>query len=202
MALRRDGIHDTRVLGAIERVPREIFVSPSYRHLVYQNQSLPLAGGQTLSQPYVVAKMTQELAVTADSCVLEIGTGSGYQTAVLARLCQRVTSVERIAELHHGARARLLGLEVYNADLHLADGFAGWPLGAPFDAIILTCAPETVSQKLLAQLAVGGRLIAPVGAQDNQQTLKIYTRTAENRVTAKILGVTRFVPMVSGIAVS
>ncbi|MGB0718186.1 MAG: protein-L-isoaspartate(D-aspartate) O-methyltransferase [Alphaproteobacteria bacterium] len=200
MALRRDGIHDTRVLAAMERVPREKFAPQSYKHLAYENQSLPLGLGQTLSQPFVVAKMSQELALKPNSRVLEVGTGSGYQAAILAHLSQRVTSIERIPELHHSARARLLSLEIYNTDLHLGDGFLGWPSGAPYDGIILTCAPDSVPQELFAQLAIGGRLVAPVGNQNDRQSLKVYTRKSETKLSAKTLGLVQFVPMLGGLS--
>ena len=198
MALRREGIHDTRVLAAMEQVPREAFVSASYRHLAYENQSLPILAGQTLSQPFVVAKMTQELQLSPGSRVLEIGTGSGYQAAILSHLCDRLTSIERVAQLHTLAKERLESLEIYNVDLRLGDGFAGSPEEAPFDAIILTCAPPELPQDLLAQLAVGGRLVAPVGGQEDRQNLKVYTRVGEDKIRAKALGLVRFVPMLTG----
>lgn len=200
MALRREGIHDTQVLAAMERVPREVFVSASYKHLAYENQSLPLSQGQTLSQPFVVAKMTQELALQPESRVLEVGTGSGYQAAILSHICDRVMSVERLEALHISAKERLERLERYNVSLRLGDGFAGWPEAAPFDAIILTCAPESVPQDLLAQLAIGGRLAAPIGDQRDHQSLKVYTRISATKFKARTMGLVRFVPMVQGTA--
>ena len=198
MALRRDGIHDTRVLSAIELVPREQFVRSSYKHLAYENQSLPLLAGQTLSQPFVVAKMTQELALAPSDRVLEIGTGSGYQAAILSHLCNRVMTIERLRTLYKDAKHRLESLDIYNVDVCFGDGFSGWPEAAPFNAIILTCAPQTIPQDLLGQLVIGGRLIAPVGEPEGRQSLKIYTRASETRVCVKTLGLVRFVPMVTG----
>ena len=200
MFLRREGIHDTAILAAMERVPREQFVSTSFQKLAYENQSLPLIAGQTLSQPLVVAKMTQALELTPESRVLEIGTGSGYQAAVLSHLCRRVASIERVTALHQSAKNRLQALEIYNVDLRLADGFRGWPEAAPFDAMILTCAPLQIAEVLLTQLQVGGRLVAPVGNQEGAQKLRIFKRETETKVRSTTLGLAQFVPMLEGLA--
>ena len=200
MSLRRDGIHDARVLAAMERVPRDMFVAETYKHLAYEDQSLPLISGQTISQPLVVAKMTQELGLNPESRVLEVGTGSGYQAAVLAHLCRRVASIERVKDLHKIAKQRLAALDLYNVDLRLGDGFRGWPEAAPFDAIILTCAPEALPDDLFDQLSIGGRLVAPIGDQRDRQTLKVYRKLDASRVSVSKLGSVRFVPMLSGVS--
>ena len=198
MKLRREGIHDARVLSAMERVPREQFVPESYRHLAYADQTLPIGCGQTISQPLIVAQMTQALALTPRCRVLEIGTGSGYQAAVLASLCRRVATIERHKPLFDFAKAQFAALELYNVDTRCGDGFQGWPETAPFDAIIVTCAPEALPDALFAQLAIGGRLVAPVGHQGARQDLKLFTKRDSHRLTARLLGTAEFVPMVSG----
>ena len=200
MLLRKNGIHDARILTAMEKIPRDAFVGQSYKHLAYQDQSLPLMAGQTISQPLVVAKMTQALELTANSRVLEIGTGSGYQAAVLSQVCRRVASIERIRTLYQEAGQRLTDLGIYNVDLRLGDGSQGWPEAAPFDAIIVTCAPETLSESLFDQLVIGGRLIAPLGDQSDQQTLRIYQKVSHTQLRASTLGLVNFVPMLRGTA--
>ena len=197
MKLRREGIHDAAVLSAMERVPRAEFVPASYRHLAYEDQTLPIGCGQTISQPLIVAQMTQALALTPTCRVLEIGTGSGYQAAVLAHLCRRVATIERHQPLYNFAKGQFAALELYNIDTRLGDGFQGWPETAPFDAIIATCAPEAVPDALFAQLAIGGRLVAPVGQQGKRQELKVFTKRDAHRLTARLLGTAEFVPMVA-----
>ena len=144
--------------------------------------------------------MTQELRLTPESRVLEVGTGSGYQAAVLSHICARVASIERLEQLHLSAKKRLERLDIYNVDLRLGDGFLGWEAAAPFDAIILTCAPETMPETLLSQLRITGRLVAPVGDQGDRQTLKVFTRVSETRISVSTLGLVRFVPMLAGTA--
>ena len=189
--LARD-ITDPRVVRAMRRVPRERFVPPDQRQLAYEDRPLPIGHRQTISQPYIVAYMTQALRLTPDAKVLEVGTGSGYQAAVLAELAAAVYSIEIITQLAERARDTLAELGYANVQVRQGDGYAGWPEQAPFDAIMVTAAPDHVPQPLVDQLAVGGRLIIPVG--QNRQTLTILTRTedgVEQDTTLPVL----FVPM-------
>ncbi|MGO2320883.1 MAG: protein-L-isoaspartate(D-aspartate) O-methyltransferase, partial [Vibrio toranzoniae] len=166
-----NGIQDHKVLDAIYQLPRESFLSQAMYHQAYDNNALPIGQGQTISQPYIVAKMTELLELQQDSRVLEIGTGSGYQTAVLAQLVDHVYSVERIKSLQWNAKRRLKQLDFYNISTKHGDGWHGWSSKAPFDAIIVTAAAESIPQVLLQQLKDGGRLLIPVG-DDEQQLLK------------------------------
>ncbi|WP_375751323.1 protein-L-isoaspartate(D-aspartate) O-methyltransferase [Vibrio sp. HN007] len=193
--LSSSGIQDARVLDAIRRVPRERFVSEAMMHQAYDNNALPIAHGQTISQPYIVAKMTELLELKSDSKILEIGTGSGYQTAVLAQLVDKVYSVERIKALQWEAKRRLKQLDIYNVSTKHADGWQGWPGKAPFDAILVTAAASEVPAALLDQLSDGGRLIVPVGGSE-QQLLKIV-KSGEEYLSSVIEQV-RFVPLVAG----
>ena len=189
--LARD-ITDPRVVRAMQRVPRDRFVPPDQRSQAYQDRPLPIGYRQTISQPYIVAYMTQALQLTPDAKVLEVGTGSGYQAAVLAELAATVYSIEIVPQLAERARDTLSGLGYANVQVRQGDGYAGWPEQAPFDAIMVTAAPDHVPQPLLDQLAVGGRLIIPVG--QDRQTLTILTRTEdgiEQDTTLPVL----FVPM-------
>lgn len=161
--LRARGINDQRVLDAMARIPREDFVPDEQRSAAYDDRALPIASDQTISQPYMVALMTQELSLVGIESVLEIGTGSGYQTAVLALLTRQVVTLERISELTESARARLDSLELTNVEFHVADGSVGWPDEAPYDAILVTAGSPRVPPALLDQLAAGGRLVIPVG---------------------------------------
>lgn len=202
MQLRRAGIGDTAVLSAIERIPRETFVPPLFHDQAYEDRALPLAQGQTLSAPSVVATMTAALCVDRRMKVLEIGTGSGYQTAVLSRLCRRVYSIERIGELLEGAEQRFRALRLHNITTRLGDGSEGWPAQAPFQRIIVTAAATELPQTLIAQLAPGGILVIPVGRNGRRQELLRFTRATEgNRANDKIdeLGPVKFVPLV-GVA--
>ena len=167
-----NGIRDQKVLDAIYQLPRESFLSQAMYHQAYDNNALPIGQGQTISQPYIVAKMTELLELQQDSRVLEIGTGSGYQTAVLAQLVDHVYSVERIKSLQWDAKRRLKQLDFYNISTKHGDGWQGWSSKGPFDAIIVTAAAESIPQALLQQLKDGGRLLIPVG-DDEQQLLKI-----------------------------
>ncbi len=189
--LARD-ITDPRVVGAMRGVPRDRFVPPDQRQRAYEDRPLPIGYRQTISQPYIVAYMTQALRLTPDAKVLEVGTGSGYQAAVLAELAAAVYSIEIVTQLAERARDTLAELGYTNVQVRQGDGYAGWPEQAPFDAIMVTAAPDHVPQPLIDQLALGGRLIIPVG--QNRQTLTILTRTedgVEQETTLPVL----FVPM-------
>jgi protein-L-isoaspartate(D-aspartate) O-methyltransferase len=199
MELRGEGITDLRVLNVIESVPRERFVPEAFREHAWDNTSLPIRQGQTISQPYIVALMTQALMLTDRSKVLEIGTGSGYQTAVLAKLCRRVYTVERFRSLHKEAVQLFDALGLKNVTAKVGDGHKGWPEQAPFDRIIVTAAPADVPQALTAQLAEGGILVVPVGRDTMDQTLLRITRQGDAFKRETLIPV-RFVPLVEGIA--
>jgi protein-L-isoaspartate(D-aspartate) O-methyltransferase len=190
-----NGIQDQKVLDAIYQLPRESFLSQAMYHQAYDNNALPIGQGQTISQPYIVAKMTELLELQQDSRVLEIGTGSGYQTAVLAQLVDHVYSVERIKSLQWDAKRRLKQLDFYNISTKHGDGWQGWSSKAPFDAIIVTAAAESIPQALLQQMKDGGRLLIPVGA-DEQQLLKIVRHGDE--FLSSVIEMVRFVPLVPG----
>jgi len=189
------GIQDHKVLDAIKRVPRERFVSEALMHQAYDNNALPIAHGQTISQPYIVAKMTELLELTPTTRVLEVGTGSGYQTAVLAQLVDKVYSLERIKSLQWEAKRRLKQLDIYNVVTKHADGWQGWQSNGPYDAIVVTAAAERIPEALLDQLADQGRLIIPVG-DDSQELLKIV-RHGDSYSTSVVEAV-RFVPLIAG----
>jgi protein-L-isoaspartate(D-aspartate) O-methyltransferase len=198
MELRRQGITDTRVLGAIERVPREAFVPGTFRDRAYENVALPIGHGQTISQPAVVGYMTQELDLGERMKVLEIGTGSGYQAAILSRLCRRVYTVERYRELLRDAEKIFRELRLNNITTRHGDGGDGWPEQAPFERIIVTAAAHDVPPALLDQLAPDGVMILPVGeSADTQQLLKC--RRTETGFDYESLWPVRFVPLVGGI---
>jgi len=193
--LRQQGIKDENLLHAIETVPRERFVDEAFQHKAYENTALPIGSGQTISQPYTVARMTELLRLTSTSRVLEIGTGSGYQTAILAHLVEHVFSVERIKGLQWQAKRRLKQLDLHNVSTRHGDGWEGWPSRGPFDAIIVTAAPQEIPQDLLQQLDDGGVMILPVGEQN--QVLQRITRRGNDFVVENIESV-RFVPLVKG----
>ncbi|MDI7660144.1 protein-L-isoaspartate(D-aspartate) O-methyltransferase [Cronobacter universalis] len=193
--LRAQGIKDERVLEAISRVPREKFVDEAFEHKAWENVALPIGSGQTISQPYMVARMTALLTLTPASRVLEIGTGSGYQTAILAHLVHHVCSVERIKSLQWHARRRLKQLDLHNISTRHGDGWQGWQARAPFDAIIVTAAPPEIPTALLSQLDEGGILVLPVG--DEQQVLKRVRRRGSEFIIDTVEAV-RFVPLVKG----
>ncbi|PKB89702.1 protein-L-isoaspartate O-methyltransferase [Ewingella americana] len=182
--LRQQGIHDEKLLHAIESVPRERFVDEAFQHKAYENTALPIGSGQTISQPYTVARMTELLRLEPSSRVLEIGTGSGYQTAILAHLVGHVFSVERIKGLQWQAKRRLKQLDLHNVSTRHGDGWQGWPSRGPFDAIIVTAAPPEIPQDLLQQLDDGGVLILPVGEEN--QTLQRVTRRGDEFVAETI----------------
>ena len=197
MDLRRAGIADTNVLGAIERVPRDLFVPDTFRDRAYEDTALPIACGQTISQPYVVAFMSMALDVTRRMRVLEIGTGSGYQAAVLAHLCRRVYTIERQRDLIAEAEKRFDAVGLTNITARYGDGFKGWPEAAPFDRIIVTAAARDIPQTLVDQLSDdGGIMIVPVGPSGNQTVMKV-TRTGDGIETEDLMPV-RFVPMLPG----
>jgi len=189
------GIRDRRVLAAVERVPREAFVPPELRHVAEADAPLPIGSGQTISQPYVVAYMTAALQLGGDERVLEVGTGSGYQTAVLAGLAREVFTVEILPELAAAARERLAALDCHNVRFRVGDGGLGWPEEAPFDRILVTAAAPAVPPALLDQLAPGGRLILPVGPPHGEQRLELHRREPDGRVEAELLAEVRFVPL-------
>ena len=201
MALRRQGIRDKRVLNAIERIPRETFINTSFRKQAYEDHALPIECGQTISQPFIVAYMTEQLQVTDRMKVLEIGTGSGYQAAVLSKLCRRVYTIERYRTLLRDAVRRFEELHLPNITAKVGDGAEGWPEQAPFDRIIVTAAAPAVPQKLVDQLKVGGLMIVPVGAAGGrgEQNLVRIERTEEGVKREELLPV-RFVPLVEGVA--
>jgi protein-L-isoaspartate(D-aspartate) O-methyltransferase len=189
------GIADARVLAALREVPRHSFVSDDLAAAAYEDRALPIGGGQTISQPYVVALMLEALAVQPGDRALEVGAGSGYAAALLARLAREVVAVERDPELCERARGRLAELGVANVELHAADGTLGWPARAPFDAILVSAAGPLVPPALEAQLAPGGRLVMPVGAR-NGQSLVRQVRRADGELDRQELGQVAFVPLV------
>lgn len=192
--LAEKGIEDERVLAAIGRVPREVFVPRTLADRAYENTALPIGSQQTISQPFVVALMSSALGMTGTERVLEIGTGSGYQTAVLAELAETVVSVERVPELLESARVVLARLGYANVELHAATDALGWPTGAPYDRIIVTAAGPDVPPSLLAQLGPDGRLVMPVGTLASQEL--VLVRATATGYERKSLGGVRFVPLV------
>jgi protein-L-isoaspartate(D-aspartate) O-methyltransferase len=186
-------IIDARVIDAIKRVPREAFVPEPFQQSAYENMPLPIGYGQTISQPLIVALMTQALLLTGRERVLEIGTGSGYQTAILAQLADQIVSVERIGPLSERARNVLRDLGHTNVTVHTGGDGLGWPEGGPYDAIIVTAAAPEVPRELLEQLAPGGRLVIPVGSRDLQELVRIV-KTPEGALRHN-LGPCRFVPL-------
>lgn len=200
MDLRAAGIADTAVLSAIERVPREAFVPQTFRDRAYEDAALPIGHAQTLSRPSVVGLMTQALEAGPRSKVLEIGTGSGYQTSVLARMVRRVYTIERHRELLLEAEARFKALRVHNVVTKFGDGWQGWPEQAPFERIIVTAAPVDIPGALVDQLADDGVMVLPVGLEKRAQVL-IRVRKTGGRAKIEELDAVRFVPMVAGLPV-
>lgn len=191
------GIHSMQVLDVIRSTPRHIFLDEALSHRAYEDVALPIGHNQTISQPYVVARMTEAIITSgATDKVLEIGTGCGYQTAVIARLAKKVYSVERIKPLLDKARQNLRLLGLRNVDLKHSDGSLGWPERGPFDAIMTTAAPQQIPEELLEQLADGGRLVIPVGGDEHQE-LKLITRHG-NEFESRTLDMVRFVPLLRG----
>ena len=192
----RRGIRDTGVLRALEQVPREAFVPEGIRHRAYEDSALPIACGQTISQPYVVGRMCEALGLEPHARVLEVGTGSGYAAAVLAELAETVDTVERFEELAAAARERLRQLGVGNVRIHVGDGSVGWPEHAPYDAILVSAGAPDVPPALLRQLAVGGNLVLPLGPSPYDQDLVRVRRVDDDLLRRTRLGGVRFVPLV------
>ena len=191
----RDHLHP-RVRAAMIRVPREDFVPADMHHAAFRDGALPVGHGQTISQPYIVALMTDLLELDDASVVLEVGTGTGYQAAILSQLAQQVYTIERIPELAQAAQQRLIEMGCDNVETRCSDGYLGWPEKAPFDAIVVTAAAAKLPTALLEQLAPGGRMVIPIGLPHAHQELVLVTRDLQGEVdTSNILGVA-FVPMV------
>lgn len=193
--LRLQGIVDQKVLEAMECLPRHLFVAEALGHQAYDNNALPIGFGQTISQPYIVARMTELLELKYNSRVLEVGTGSGFQTCVLAQLVEHVYSIERIKQLQLMAKRRFKQFELYNISTKHGDGWEGWSRKGPFDSIIVTAAAANMPQVLCSQLAEGGNLIVPIGETD--QVLYKVTRHGNEFETTAIEAV-RFVPLIAG----
>jgi protein-L-isoaspartate(D-aspartate) O-methyltransferase len=193
------GVKDARVLEVMGTIPRHLFVPPSARAEAYADRPLPIGDGQTISQPYIVAFMTELLGLGPEDTVLEIGTGSGYQAAVLGRLAREVYSIEIVPRLAQEAAARLQSMGFANVTVKAGDGYQGWPEHAPFDRIIVTAAPPEIPPALVAQLKRGGRMVLPVGRTSETQQLMVLekSRTSDEIVGRNVIPV-RFVPMVEG----
>ena len=189
-------VRDPRVLQAFRDVPRHVFVPPELAAQAYDDRALPIAAGQTISQPYVVALMVETLALRSRDRLLEVGTGSGYAAALCSRLCAEVYTIERHAELADLASARIAALGYANVHVRIADGSLGWPAEAPFDAILVSAGGPHVPAALEAQLAVGGRLVIPVGERRGFQKLVRITRSSSDRLEREDLGEVAFVPLV------
>jgi len=195
VAARANGVRDERVLDALRMVPREEFVPPDQRKHAYEDRSLPIEWGQRISQPSLVALMTQLLRIGRGDKVLEIGTGSGYQAAILAELTQRVYTIEIIPDLAATARERLRRMGCTVVQVRTGDGYQGWPEHAPFDAIIVTCAPDHVPGPLVEQLKEGGRMVIPVGPESGPQTLYLLEKQQGTLISTGVVPV-KFVPLV------
>jgi len=196
LELRGEGIDDDRLLGAIERVPRDMFVPRPFQHQAWDNVALPIDCGQTISQPSVVARMTRALEVDDRMKVLEIGTGSGYQTSILSYLCRRVYTIERHRELLMQAESRLEALRRRNVTARLGDGSKGWPEQAPFERILVTAAAIDIPPRLSSQLVVGGIMVVPIGDEPDDQRIVRVCRQ-EDGLDIDDLGPVKFVPLVS-----
>jgi protein-L-isoaspartate(D-aspartate) O-methyltransferase len=194
------GITDRGVLDALLTVPREIFVETDMVEIAYGDHALPIDQGQTISQPYIVALMAEAVEIGPEDTVLEVGTGSGYGAAVLSRIARKVWSIERSAALAAVARDRLAALGYDNVEVIWGDGVLGWAQAAPFEAIVVTAAARTVPDALAAQLAPGGRLVAPIGAAHDDQHLMRYRKLDDGQLMAEELASVRFVPLLGGTA--
>jgi protein-L-isoaspartate(D-aspartate) O-methyltransferase len=195
--LRGRGIKDLMVLAAMGKVPRHLFVGDSQKRKAYEDYPLPIREGQTISQPYIVAVMTEALKLKPSDRVLEIGTGSGYQAAILAEIAREVFTIEIKRSLAETARARLKELGYGNIEVKFGDGYLGWEEKAPFDAIIITAAPDHIPPKLIAQLKEGGRLVLPIGSPGSYQTLTLVTKE-KGGLRSEQIGSVVFVPMIGG----
>lgn len=193
-------VRDRRVLDAMRSVPRHEYVPAEARAEAYEDHPIPIGHGQTISQPYIVAVMTELLALTPRARVLEIGTGSGYQAAVLSRLAAEVFSIERVPLLAEEARRRLVEDGCLNVRVRVGDGYGGWPEYAPYDAIVVTAAPSSVPAPLVEQLRCGGRLVAPVGPSCGVQPLTLVAKGSDGSVTEERVMGSCFVPMLPGVA--
>ena len=197
--LREEGIKDERILGAIGSIPRHVFVDEALASRAYEDTALPIGHGQTISQPYIVALMTQVLLDGGRlKKVLEVGTGSGYQAAILAEIVKQVYTIEIVEALGRRAQARLQALGYRNIEVRIGDGYAGWPERAPFDGIIVTAAAPAIPQALVDQLKPGGRMVIPVGERWGAQDLLLVSKGADGRVERKSVLPVRFVPLVHG----
>jgi protein-L-isoaspartate(D-aspartate) O-methyltransferase len=192
------GVHNPDVLRALRSTPRHLFVPQTLRDEAYTDHALPIGGGQTISQPYIVGLMTELLEPTRRDRVLEIGTGSGYQAAILSPLVAHVYTIEIVVELAQSARQRLASLGYTNVTVRQGDGYLGWPEQAPFDRIVLTAAPPELPPALLSQLKPGGRLVAPVGADPLAQSLMVVDKGIDSTIRQRAVAPVIFVPMVSG----
>jgi protein-L-isoaspartate(D-aspartate) O-methyltransferase len=188
-------VRDQAVLKAMRRVPRHLFVPREYRRDAYRNSPLYIGYNQTISQPFIVAHMTELLDLKPESKVLEIGTGSGYQAAVLAELCSQVYTIEIVPQLGRRAEALLKELGYENVKVKIGDGYEGWPEAAPFDGIIVTCAPDDIPQPLIDQLAIGGRIVIPLGGQFEAQYMVVVKKDQKGQISRKKYYPVRFVPM-------
>lgn len=188
-------IRDQRVLDAMNRLPRHLFVPEAIKHQAYKDNALPISSNQTISQPFIVARMTELLELTPNSRILEIGAGSGYQTAILASIAAAIFAIERIPLLANEAQERLLKIGCHNVTLRCADGTNGWEVYAPFDGILVAAGSPEIPQPLLAQLKIGGRLVIPIGKDPKTQNLIRVTRTAKGFQTEDF-GACSFVPLI------
>lgn len=191
------GVHDPAVLRAMRIVPREEFIPPEMRRNAYDDHPLPIGYNQTISQPFIVAIMTQMLQILPDDKILEIGAGCGYQAAILSRIAKEVHTVERIPELAELARDNLSGLGYDNVHVHLGDGWNGWPAEAPYDGIIVTAAPDIIPRPLIEQLKTDGTLVIPVGPSFSVQYLETVTKEDDGQLTRRTEMAVRFVPLIS-----
>lgn len=191
----RRAVSDSAVLAAMRAVPRHRFVPPALREAAYRDRPLPIGHGQTISQPWIVARMTELVRPEPGDTVLEVGTGSGYQAAVLAEIVDHVFTIEIVGELARSARRTLRELGYRNVTVRHGDGYRGWPAHAPFDAIVVTAAPEEIPQPLIEQLARGGRMVIPVGPQGRGQALTVLRRRSDGSIERRVVSAVRFVPM-------
>lgn len=194
--LEASGVRDDLVLSAMRRVPRELFLPEHMREFAYEDTPLPIAAGQTISQPYIVAFMIEALALKGGEKVLEIGTGSGYSAAVTAEIAEEVYTIERIETLAHQANRTLQSLHYLNVHVQQGDGTQGWPENAPFDAIVVTAGGPQVPESLKTQLKIGGRLVIPVGSSTRNQELVRVTRESESKFRTETIACVRFVPLI------